>query len=128
MSPTSIAPKNRKPSLTPAKPLKANVQIAEIIKRGQTAYREHKSVKSKAEMVRAYVTKAIQKREQIQAQISSLYQRPIVRSLSRSVVLAGIVGLPTYFASMSSTLGIASAFGASATTYFGARFFRKIRL
>ncbi|HQZ65003.1 MAG TPA: hypothetical protein PLY87_08005 [Planctomycetaceae bacterium] len=103
-------------------------QIAKIIKRGQTAFRQHKLVKDKGEAVSANATKSAKKHEQVQAQISLLDQRPIVRRLSRSLALAGIVGLPVYFASTSAMLALATVFGTSATMYFGARFFRNLRL
>jgi DNA-binding helix-hairpin-helix protein with protein kinase domain len=103
-------------------------QIAEIIKRGQLAFRQHKSVKDKGEVVSANATKAAQKLEQIQGQIALLEQRPVVRRLSRSLALSAIVCVPVYFASTSPMLGFASAFGTSAMTYLCGRVYRKLRL
>src|SRR5690606_16305588 len=96
-------------------------QIAEIIKQGQAARREHKCVKEKVEGIQANATKAGRNCATIRIQIAKLAEHSFARKLSRSVAMAGIVGFPVSFASASVIAGIASAFGASVTAFFASR-------
>ncbi len=108
--------------------LRPNRQLTDIVKQGQNAFREHKTVKAKAESVQASAETNKQKSEKLQLQIFRSTQQSFAGSLWWSIPLAGFIGGALFLFTKSSELGIALGFATTVASYVAARLHRKLRL